>query len=67
MPLFEYKCNDCDHKFEELVNSSTTNVPCPKCKSQNTSKLLSVFAASGGSGSGASSCSTGGCGGGRFS
>ncbi|MBD3257775.1 zinc ribbon domain-containing protein [candidate division GN15 bacterium] len=62
MPIFEYKCNDCDETFEELVSSKDSAVPCPKCGSSNTHKLLSVFAASGGSWSAAPSCGGGGCG-----
>ncbi|MEW6411221.1 MAG: zinc ribbon domain-containing protein [Candidatus Zixiibacteriota bacterium] len=53
MPLFEYKCSDCGSKFEELV-SSDTKVECPKCGSENVTKLLSTFSASGGSSSSSS-------------
>jgi len=65
MPLFEYKCSECDHKFEELVANSESKVTCPKCASEKVSKLLSVFAASGTSSSGSllpsaqSSCGSG--------
>lgn len=50
MPLYEYKCNDCGLKFEELVNK---NVPdssplCPSCGSSNCEKLFSTFALSAG-------------------
>lgn len=32
MPLYEYKCRKCGHRFEKIesVNSSTTK-KCPKC------------------------------------
>ncbi len=57
MPIFEYECQACSEKFEELVSSNTTAVVCPHCNSTDTRKLLSVFAASGGSSSGSmSSC-----------
>jgi len=64
MPLFEYKCHDCDQTFEELVSSSEAKPPCPNCGSEHTGKLLSTFAAStGGSKSaGAGSCGSPGCG-----
>ena len=68
MPIFEYQCAECGAKFEELVPNSETKVACPKCKSSETKKLLSMFAASSGSSSSfGGSCSTGGCGGGGFS
>lgn len=50
MPIFEYVCNDCGKTFEELVSSSSERLACPSCQSTNTLKLLSVFAASTGSG-----------------
>lgn len=64
MPIFEYKCSNCDTKFEELVSSSTATVICPQCKSDAVEKLLSTFAASSSSQSsgGAPSCGGGGCG-----
>lgn len=42
MPLFEYKCCDCDEEFEELVFDSDECPPCPKCASENTGKLMSA-------------------------
>jgi putative FmdB family regulatory protein len=62
MPMYEYKCSECEHQFEELVSSGTVSVACPKCGSEKTQKLLSVFAASAGSASGAPSCGSAGCG-----
>ena len=44
MPIFEYVCGDCDHRFEVIVQRSTT-VECPSCKSGKLEKQLSVFAA----------------------
>ena len=46
MPIYEYACGDCGHKFEALVRSTT--VPeCPSCQSKELEKLLSVFATTG--------------------
>jgi len=56
MPMFEYKCPDCGHKFEELVSGGTEQVPCPNCGSEKPERLISTFAASGSGGGG--SCST---------
>ena len=34
MPLFKYRCNECQEQFEELVSfSESQNVECPNCKS----------------------------------
>jgi putative FmdB family regulatory protein len=43
MPIFEYRCKKCEHKFEALVRASTT-VQCPACKGGALEKQLSVFA-----------------------
>jgi putative FmdB family regulatory protein len=45
MPIFEYVCKKCDHRFETIVNHSTV-VECPSCASQRLEKQLSVFATS---------------------
>ncbi|HEY7545011.1 MAG TPA: zinc ribbon domain-containing protein [Blastocatellia bacterium] len=44
MPIFEYICKECDHRFEKLVFGST-EVECPSCKSAKLEKQLSAFAA----------------------
>ncbi len=66
MPIFEYKCNDCNKKFDVLHKSSTNleEVICPDCQSKNSKKLLSSFSASMSSSGyeGGSSCSDGSCG-----
>lgn len=74
MPIFEYECAKCSEKFERLVFRSDEAVTCPKCGSDETQKVMSVFgfksggskgAASSRMGSGASSCA--GCAGGSCS
>ena len=45
MPIFEYLCKTCEHRFEAIVNGSTV-VECPSCASQRLEKQLSVFATS---------------------
>ena len=43
MPIFEYICRDCGHRFERIVHG--TAVPdCPSCKKQNLEKQISGFA-----------------------
>lgn len=66
MPIFEYKCVDCNNKFEILHKSSVKeqDIVCPDCNSSNNKKLFSAFSASVNStGSiSADSCSAGNCG-----
>jgi putative FmdB family regulatory protein len=64
MPIYEYKCGDCGLRFEELVpRVQSESLPCPKCKSPRTEKLMSVIGgiASGASGSEAPCASSGAC------
>jgi len=43
MPIYEYRCSGCDHKFEELVRSADEPVACPACANAEVKRLLSVF------------------------
>jgi len=63
MPIFEYKCKQCNTKFEVLHKSSLNQeeVSCPKCNSKENKKLLSSFSATGFS-SNSNSCENGSCG-----
>jgi len=44
MPIFEYACDGCNHKFETLVLNGHTDIECPSCKGTKLRKLFSVFA-----------------------
>ena len=44
MPLYEYACAECHHRFEWLVRRERTP-ECPACHSTALEKQLSVFAA----------------------
>lgn len=44
MPLFEYECRGCGHKFEYLTREGQSP-SCPACHGVELQKLLSVFAA----------------------
>ena len=63
MWIFEYKCSDCESKFEILTKSSDYNkVLCPECDSLKVKKLFPAFSASTGSASYSdNSCATGNC------
>lgn len=43
MPIFEYVCEECRHRFEKIV-SGGAEVRCPACESARLEKQLSVFA-----------------------
>lgn len=45
MPIYEYVCAECGHKFEKLVLSSrrAKEIRCPQCGSLSTDKAISVF------------------------
>ena len=63
MPVYEYQCKRCDHKFEKLVTREQRDNPgaCPECNCARSRRLMSMFAghSSGGSIGGRNSC--GGC------
>jgi len=57
MPLFEYRCESCGHRFEALVYGAMKPV-CPKCDGKDLEKQLSTFATAVGAASGrGDSCS----------
>ena len=64
MPIFEYKCPNCGHRFEKLVLSSRRQreLNCPECGSPDVQKAISLFgtAAKGSSGGAAANCAPGG-------
>lgn len=42
MPLYEFKCKNCQEEFESLKKFSDTTLPsCPKCKSDFVEKMVS--------------------------
>jgi putative FmdB family regulatory protein len=45
MPIFEYVCSKCEHRFEALIFGSQ-KAACPKCHSRHLAPQLSVFAVS---------------------
>ncbi len=64
MPIFEYVCEDCSLKFEQLVWNGDTKVTCHGCGGEKIRKLFSVFASTSGSPdfTGGSSFPEGSCG-----
>lgn len=44
MPLYEFKCRKCGHKFDELVRLGEVP-PCPSCGDKKPEQLFSTSAA----------------------
>ena len=53
MPIYEYRCESCAERFEELVRRPGDTVACPACGGTEAERLLSVFAGVGSGGSSA--------------
>lgn len=47
MPIYEYACDQCGHRFEELLRSERDerSLKCPQCGARQVVRQLSVFAA----------------------
>ena len=45
MPIFEYRCKSCGHKFEAILFGDQSP-ECPKCHTEKLEKQLSTFAVS---------------------
>jgi putative FmdB family regulatory protein len=45
MPVYEFKCAGCGETYSEIRRmGDDTGVPCPRCGSTDTKKLISTFA-----------------------
>jgi putative FmdB family regulatory protein len=64
MPVYEYACGRCSHRFERYVRTFNEEVACPRCDAPEVEKQLSTFAMAGTrpSGAGGGACCGGGCG-----
>ncbi|MBN2430595.1 MAG: zinc ribbon domain-containing protein [Acidobacteria bacterium] len=65
MPIYEYRCPSCGHKFELLrrVSDDDREIRCPQCEAGEVQREFSVFCSSGDVRTGASGCAPSG---GRF-
>ena len=64
MPIYDFKCKSCKHKFEKLIfkEEEIKEIKCPKCESKDIEKLLTTFRIGGSeSSSSCSTCSSGSC------
>jgi putative FmdB family regulatory protein len=70
MPIYEYVCLDCGTRFDALrpMRDADAPIACKECKSECTTRQLSVFfaqsggrAVAGSNGGGCAGCSGGSC------
>jgi putative FmdB family regulatory protein len=54
MPIYEYECSRCGHRFElrRGVDESDSDIKCPVCGNKHPRRVLSSFA----TGSSSESC-----------
>ncbi len=52
MPIYEYRCTDCQHLFQKLqtMSAGSDGVHCPKCEGKRVERQLSAFASTQSSG-----------------
>jgi len=49
MPIYEYRCRKCGHKFELIRKLSDVDsaAKCPRCAAENPERLVSTFGSGG--------------------
>jgi putative FmdB family regulatory protein len=72
VPIYEFRCQKCEHRFEKLcsMGEDGKSLECPKCGAGNPKRVMSSFRAkgsgeesnSGGASPGCGSCSSTNCG-----
>jgi len=72
MPMYDYRCKNCDEVFEELVFSSSApdeEIKCPKCGQNKSERLFSapMISTGGSSSNTVATSSNRGCGSSGFS
>jgi putative FmdB family regulatory protein len=45
MPIYEYRCEACGERFEELVPADAPAPACPRCGAERAKRLMSAQAA----------------------
>jgi putative FmdB family regulatory protein len=46
MPIYEYRCRQCRHRFEYLVLSKSPAAQCPSCNGSDLEQLISLCSTS---------------------
>jgi putative FmdB family regulatory protein len=42
VPIYEFACERCETRFEDLVDAGTETVACPECGSERTVRVYSA-------------------------
>ncbi len=58
MPIYEYRCADCDRSFEAFVRPGDSGARCPHCDGKKLTREMSTFAARANNGDGAAAVAT---------
>ncbi|MFZ7111634.1 MAG: FmdB family zinc ribbon protein [Desulfatiglandales bacterium] len=68
MPIYEYRCTECNSEFECLVIGGKDEVTCPDCRGDKVERMMSACSfksnghySSSASSSGCSGCTGGSC------
>ena len=69
MPIYEYQCSKCSHRFEIIHGASEKNpkIACPKCGDAHPERVISLFSCGGSQSTDSGSVSSCGPTPGRFS
>jgi putative FmdB family regulatory protein len=44
MPIYEFECEECGIRFDELIAAESAPPPCPRCSSVRVMRLFSSVA-----------------------
>lgn len=47
MPIYEYQCAACGHRFERIMKSGAEAPACPACSATETKKIVAPFRTNG--------------------
>lgn len=61
MPIYEYKCTECNNEFECLIIGSDNDVSCPECSGEKVERLMSACRHKSGGDVPSSAAPSGGC------
>lgn len=41
MPIYEFECEQCGNRFEDLVSGEKPDLACPRCGAEHARRLIS--------------------------